>query len=137
MGAALSPDFSVWVDMPRAMQVFNVYRSRWVGAYWAANGVEVIPTVTWGGSDTFGFCFDGLPAGSVVAVSSLGVRADAADLFAAGMSELVGRCAPSAILAYGRLRWCDNLDLPRVVEYETHWDARRSERNRAASRGTG
>lgn len=133
VGAALSPDFSVWADMPRATQIFNIYRSRWVGAFWRANGVEVVPTVTWGRSDSFDFAFDGLPSGSVVAVSSMGVRRDAAELFAAGMTELISRCRPSTILAYGRLRWCDGLDLPEVVEYETHWDGRRSERKRAAS----
>lgn len=129
VGASLTPDFSLWRDMPRAAQVWNVYRSRWCGAYWQSEGAEVIPTACWGTSDTFDFCFDGIPPTSTVAISSMGIRASVIDqeLFRDGLKELISRTNPQKILAYGKLRFCDDLDLPDVKEYPTFWDRRRKQ----------
>lgn len=127
VGAALTPDFSLWRDMPRAAQVWNVYRSRWCGAYWQSNGIEVIPTVCWGAPETFDFCFEGIPVGSTVAVSSMGIRTTGEDqeLFRTGVRELIFRAQPKLLLAYGQLRFCDDINLPDVREYPTFWDRRR------------
>lgn len=129
VGAALTPDFSIWRDMPRPAQLWNVYRSRWCGAYWQSHGVEVIPTACWATPDTFEFCFDGIPTGSTVAISSMGIRASEIDrsLFRQGVKELISRTQPQLILAYGRLRYCDDIDLPEVREYPTFWDRRRKQ----------
>ncbi len=129
VGASLTPDFSLWVDMPRVAQMWNIYRSRWCGAYWQANGVKVIPTACWSTPDTFDFCFDGIPTDSTVAVSSMGIRASKVDqaLFTTGMKELVARTQPKLILSYGKLRYCEDVDLPEVREYPTFWDRRRKE----------
>lgn len=129
VGASLTPDFSLWRDMPRAAQVWNTYRSRWCGAFWQSEGVEVIPTACWSTPDTFDFCFTGIPAGSVVAISSIGIRSSRLDqeLFRTGLEELVVRTQPKTLLAYGKLRFCDSLDLPDVREYPTFWDRRRKQ----------
>ena len=126
-GASLTPDFSLWRDMPRAAQVFNTYRSRWCGAYWQSHGIEVIPTACWGSSHTFDFCFDGIPENATVAISAIGIRSNKIDqaLFRAGIQELIRRTQPKLLLSYGRLRFCDDIDLPDVREYPTFWDRRR------------
>jgi hypothetical protein len=69
---ALSPGFSVYADMAGTLQVFNTFRSRWLGAFWQEMGMTVIPTVTWADRMTHDFCFDAIEQGSVVAVSTLG-----------------------------------------------------------------
>ncbi len=46
--AVLSPDFSMYLEMAPVMQLYNVFRNRWCGAYWASKGIRVIPTVNWG-----------------------------------------------------------------------------------------
>ncbi|AOE44414.1 hypothetical protein SEA_STROSAHL_1 [Gordonia phage Strosahl] len=129
VGAALTPDFSLWRDMPRAAQVWNIYRSRWCGAYWQSEGLTVIPTATWGTPDTYDFCFDGLPVGGSIAISSMGIRTSGEDqeLFRMGLEQLVARTSPSTLIAYGKLRFCDGLDLPEVREYPTFWDRRRKQ----------
>lgn len=129
VGAALTPDFSVWRDIPRATQIWNTYRSRWCGAYWQSHGVHVIPTVGWGAPDTFDFCFDGIPENSVVSISDVGMREVELDkyLFRLGVEEMIARTRPKLIVAYGRLRYCDSLDLPEVREYSTFWDRRRKQ----------
>ncbi len=43
--AVLSPDFSMYLEMAPVMQMYNVFRNRWCGAYWASKGIRVIPTV--------------------------------------------------------------------------------------------
>lgn len=103
VGAALTPDFSLWRDMPPVMQLWQVYRSRWCGAWLAYHGVRVIPTVSWSTPATYEFAFAGIPTGSVVAISTVGVHRDPAarDLFAAGTAEMMARLQPSAVLVYG------------------------------------
>src|SRR5581483_11728881 len=73
----LTPDFSVYTDWPKAMQLWNVYRSRWCGAFWrdkSEGRLTVIPTVQWSTRDSFEYCFLGIPTRSVVAISTQGVR---------------------------------------------------------------
>ena len=129
VGTALTPDFSIWVDMPPAAKVWNIYRNRWCGAYWQSQGIEVIPTVHWAGPETYGYCFEGIPMNSIVATSSMGAHKYKSDqiLFRDGMQELVSRVQPRLILAYGKLRYCDGLDLPEVKGYPSFWDRRRKQ----------
>lgn len=130
VGAALTPDFSLWRDMPLVAQMWQVYRSRWVGALWQHNGLRVIPTASWGTAETFDFAFEGIPAGATVAVGTVGLRDQASrDLFRDGLSELLARCEPRLLLTYGRLPSdCADLGLPPVREYATWWDNRRPKR---------
>ena len=99
----LSPDFSLYMDMPMPMKIWNVYRSRQLGAYWQSRGLKVIPTVSWAEPETFEFCFRGIPSGSVVAVSTIGVKDDARALgvWRDGMSEMMKRVTPSTVVVYG------------------------------------
>lgn len=99
----LSPDFSLYLDMPMAMKIWNVYRSRMIGQFLQDNGIIVIPTISWAEPETFTFCFDGIPKGSVVAISTIGVKRDdnAFSIWKAGVDEMIRRIEPSTILCYG------------------------------------
>lgn len=68
--ALLTPEFSIYDDMPLARQIDSVFRNRWCGAFWQKNGMKVIPTINWGKKSTYDFCFDGIENGSIVAVST-------------------------------------------------------------------
>ena len=68
----LSPDFSPYADMPRALQIYNVYRNRWCGRYWQEHGMKVIPTFTMGNTDLFEVFCTGIPKHSTIAVSTMG-----------------------------------------------------------------
>ena len=37
-GAVCAPDFSMYTDMPLAMQIYNHYRKHWLAAYWQQCG---------------------------------------------------------------------------------------------------
>lgn len=105
--AILSPDFSMYLEMAPVMQLYNVFRNRWCGAYFASKGIRVIPTVSWGDESTFDFCFDGIPKGSTVAVSTYmvsahGNHADQKDFFMKGYRELLQRIEPERIICYNK-----------------------------------
>ena len=95
----LSPQFSTYYTMPSALQIYNTFRSRWCGAYLQANGITVIPTVSWGLPSSYIYCFDGIEKGSVVAVSTLGVKREK-DFFLQGYNEMLRRINPRAIICY-------------------------------------
>lgn len=92
-----TPDFSTYTDFPRIIQIYNHYRKHWLGAYWQAHGIKVIPTISWSTPDSFAWCFDGEPVGGAVAVSSVGTQAspESADLFMAGYNEMLRRLQPA------------------------------------------
>ena len=99
----ISPDFSVYNDMPLAMQIYGVFQNRAV-AYWlSAQGIPVIPNVRWGDERSYDFCFDGLPSNSVVSVGTNGCLRNADDrvLFKSGLDEMCRRLTPRHILVYG------------------------------------
>jgi len=102
-GGVLTPDFSLYMDMTQPMKIWNTYRNRLIGAYMQAQGLNVIPTVSWAEEETFAYCFDGLPSESVVAISTIGVRASkmTTHYWMQGVDELIKRLHPSMILVYG------------------------------------
>jgi hypothetical protein len=101
---ALTPDFSVWLDMPEPLQHYQVYRGRVIGWIWQQHGIEVVPTLTWGFPESYEFCFDGLPKGSTVSVSTVGLTRgkDAQELFVRGAEAACKRLSPSVVLCYGK-----------------------------------
>ena len=103
--AVLSPDFSMYVEMAPVLQLYNTFRNRWCGAYFASKGIRVIPTVSWGNENTFEFCFDGIEKGSTVAVSTYMVsehdnRQDQKEFFLKGYNEMLRRIEPEKIICY-------------------------------------
>lgn len=77
--------------------------SQALGLYWPREGLKVVPTLSWAGPDSYAFCFEGVSKRSTVAVSTVGVKRDAAtlDIWRDGMAEAMRRLAPSRVLLYG------------------------------------
>jgi hypothetical protein len=100
-----TPDFSLYTDHPRAIQIYNHYRKHWCGAYWQAHGIRVVPTIGWSDETSFAWCFDGEPTDSVVAVSSVGTQNSeySKELFLAGYREMMKRLTPTHIIFYGKV----------------------------------
>ena len=98
-----TPDFSLYRDFPKAIQLYNHYRKCWLGAYWQQNGITVIPTVTWSDEMSFEWCFDGVPHNSMIAVSSVGTQVDkeAKRLFEIGYNKMLEVLEPASIYFYG------------------------------------
>ena len=97
----LSPDFSLYMDMPIWRQIENTAKNRWCGAWWQSKGAKVIPTISWAGIQSFDFCFDGVEHGSIVAVSTVGCL-KAKLRFIRGYDEMLKRIEPKAIIVFGK-----------------------------------
>lgn len=100
----LSPDFSMYLDMPKALWIYNHYRRHWMGAYMELHGIDVIPTISWSDESSFDWCFDGDPVNSIVAISSVGCmkRKDSKDAFLKGYEAMKEHLTPKKILCYGK-----------------------------------
>lgn len=99
----ISPDFSLYRDMPLVMQMWNTYRNRAIGHWLQENDIPVICNVRWGDGRTYSFCCDGAPRDSIIAVGSHGcikIREER-DYFEAGLSHVVSKLYPKAIIVYG------------------------------------
>jgi hypothetical protein len=98
--ALLSPDFSVYTDMPLALQINSTFKNRWCGAFWQRQDMKVIPTIEWGSERSFEFCFDGVEQGAIVAVSTY-ARENWKNEYMKGYNKMLEVIQPSAILCYG------------------------------------
>ena len=131
----LSPDFSLYMDMPMPMKIWNIYRSRLIGQYYQSQGIKVIPTLSWAEEETFEFCFEGIPKGSIVSISTIGVKKnkEALKIWKAGVDELIKRIEPSTILVYGGKLDYDYGDI-KVIYYENQVTERMIKNGRKRSK---
>ena len=115
----LTPDFSLYMDMPEPMQAWNRYRSQALGAYWQRNGIKVIPTLSWAQPDSYKFCFEGIPKRSTVATSTVGVKQDelATEVFKDGLQQALKLLKPKRLLLYGGNVGITFKDIE-VIEYQ-------------------
>ena len=128
-----TPDFSMYTDFPKALQIYNHYRRHWLGAYWQSQGITVIPTISWSDEESFEWCFDGEPKRSIVAISSVGTQASeqSKELFEAGFKKMIDRLEPSGILFYGDVpKNCAANNLIRIGSFQ-HEIRERVSKNKA------
>ena len=98
--ALLSPEFSLYWDMPKAVQIYNTFKNRWCGAFWQKMGKIVIPTVCCAGEESYDFCFDGIEEGSVVAISTYR-REQYKQEILKSYNKMLEVIKPSAVIIYG------------------------------------
>ena len=100
----ISPDFSTNADFPDPLKRYNTYRMRAFGRWLAINGIAVINNVRWGTAETWDYCFDGIPYGSMVAIGTVasGIRKlENRPAFESGLFEMVFLLSPHTIIVYG------------------------------------
>lgn len=98
----ISPDFSLYSDLPVAHQIWNCYRNRLLSAYWQAKGVRIIPNVSWSDEKSFEWCFDGIPQSSIVAISTVGISTHK-EAFLRGYRKMIELLKPTQIIVYGKI----------------------------------
>lgn len=101
----ISPDFSLYRNMPLCMQVWNTYRGRALASWFQENGIEVIPNVRFGDERTYSFCFDGIEKNKTVSVGTHGCIKKKEDkvFFKVGLAQMVHKLSPETIIVYGRV----------------------------------
>lgn len=120
--AVMTPDYSLYTDFPKAIQIYNHYRKHWLGAYWQKRGLTVVPTVGWSDEDSLNWCFDGEPVGGTVAVSAVGTQMDnrARYLFDMGYKAMLEKLQPETIIFYGAIP--EGLDTGNVIRIAAYQD---------------
>jgi len=108
----VSPDCSLYRDMPLALQIINTYLNRAVGHYFQHHGVHVIPNVRWGDERSYRgaskiepFAFLGLEPCGVVSVGTYGCIREEEDrfYFKDGLAAMIEKVKPKTVLVYGRM----------------------------------
>ena len=99
----ISPDFSLYRNMPLVMQEWNTYRGRALAFWLQKNGIEIIPNIRWNDERTYEFCFDSVEKNKTIAIGTHGCIKKKADreYFKKGLCELVKRLSPKNIVVYG------------------------------------
>lgn len=98
------PDFSLWRNLPTEFcNMQNTYRTRFAGLYCQLRGMNIIPTYSFGGLQSFSYCLEGLPSHSVIAVCGLSNRKDlqAYNIWCYALRRLEEEKHPTLILVYG------------------------------------
>ena len=100
----ITPDFSLYREMPLSMQIWNTYRNRAIAFWLQKNGVRIIPNVRWGDERTYSFVFDGLKQGGTFAVSTNGCIQGKFDreCFKEGLEAMVNALKPNTIVNYSQ-----------------------------------
>lgn len=106
----ISPDYSLYRDMPLCLQIANTYLNRAIGYYLQSNGLYVIPNVRWGDERSYTttelpekFAFLGIPKNSIVSIGTYGCikSRENKQYFKDGLSAMIEELSPQVVLVYG------------------------------------
>lgn len=123
---AVSHDFSVLPGLPRLLQHFNIYRSRWLARYMQESGIKIIPHIQCVDLSSFDFCLDGIPVNPPVIADQMqtltGVNdsPDERKLRQLCLRKAVEELEPEQLLLYGTQQGFDivnEMNLPCEVIY--------------------
>lgn len=101
----ISPDPSLYRDMPLALQLANTYLNRAVGHYMQRMGIPTIANIRWSTDESFSFAFAGAPQNSTVATSNHGSLRGKENLywFERGFDKMVETLTPKRVVLHGNL----------------------------------
>lgn len=121
----ISPDCSLYRDMPLCLQITNTYMNRAVGFYLQQHGLYVIPNVRWGDERSFEFCFKGLPINDIVCISTHGCIKGYENkyYFKLGLEEMLRVLRPQIVLVHGPMPndvFEDYLNETKFVHYDSY-----------------
>ena len=99
----ISPDFSVYRDMPLVMQYWNIYRGRAIGHWLQENNIRVIPNVRFGDERTFELSCAGINKNGIISIGSHGCikLLTERNYFKKGLDYVIDTLKPSTLIVYG------------------------------------
>lgn len=99
----ISPDFSVYVDLPLAHQIWNIYRDRVTCMWLRSLGMNVIFNLRWGDYRTYKYVFQGIEKHSTLAIGSHGLikHPENRTIFMNCFREMIKRVEPKKLIIYG------------------------------------
>jgi hypothetical protein len=130
--AICTPNFPLSDEYPDVINVFNVFRSRWLGRFWQEHGMRVIPTVNWAGFSSYLTSFAGISQGQILALTIPDEIETTQDinikLFRDGYYEMEQLLKPRLILVRGDLKLVHVTPSTPIITI-SKWQKSRSKRN--------
>ena len=101
----ITPDFSLYADLPKAIQIYNCYRNRAIARYLQKLGLNIIPSVSWSDATSYGWCFSGIEKHSAVAISTNGCfqSKETLEAFIKGYLAMCDVIKPKQIILVGKV----------------------------------
>ncbi len=108
----ISPDCSLYRDMPLCLQITNIYLNHALGVYMQSNGINVIPNIRWGDERTYTplfteipLAFIGVPKNSIVSIGTYGCIQGKENKFhfKNGLKNTLKYLTPRAVVVYGAM----------------------------------
>ena len=125
----LPPTFSVYENLPYALNLFNVYRSRWLTRFYQEMGIPVLIDVRWGGKSSYDFSFSGIEKHTPIILNTVGLRNPTnKKLFLDGFEPMMKAIEPSKLYIHGEAKPLDFESYVKdVVYFPSYWVTRRPE----------
>lgn len=130
-GGIISPTFSIWSNQPYALNLFNMYRSRWCTRYYQEHGVKVLVDVRWSDESSYDYAFSGIKKHTPVIVNTVGTKyLDNRKMFVSGFEEMLRVLEPNKLYVYGEYMPVDfDKYFDEVVYFESFWKKQRDKIN--------
>lgn len=121
----ISPDCSLYRNMPISIQIINTYMNRAIAFYLQENGIYVIPNVRWGDERSFEFCFQGIPTNDIVSISTHGCIKSLENkyYFKIGLEEMLRVLKPKIVLVHGPMPYevfGDFIEKTEFIQYKSY-----------------
>ncbi len=137
----VSPDCSLYVDMPLVLQIANTYLSRQIGHYLQTKGFYVVPNVRWGDERSYTriistevpFAFLGVEKHSIVSIGTYGCSKTKEEIYnlREGLRAMLKELSPEVVLVYGAMPnavFKEFLDSSQFIHYQD-WTSSRHGRH--------
>ena len=108
----VSPDCSLYRDMPLCLQIANTYMNRLIGHYLQEQGLYVIPNIRWGDERSYTtgvlpekFAFLGVEKHGIVSIGTYGCIQGSENryYFKAGLEAMLEELEPEVVIVYGSM----------------------------------
>lgn len=98
----ISPDFSVYYDMPTPMKRWNIYRNKFLARYMQDRGINVIPNIQIMEQELWDDAISGVEPNGVIAVNCIGTkrRYFARQMAKCQMEYIKEKLSPKTIICY-------------------------------------
>ena len=118
----ITPDFSLYRDMPLMMQMNNIFRSRMVGRWLQDNGIDVIANIRYGDKRTYKFSCLGVSKHSSISIGTYGSMKEneSRQILEDGLPIIINSIQPKSIIIYGTVskmieELCDTFGINLIV----------------------
>lgn len=130
-GNIVSPTFSIWSNQPYALNLFNMYRSRWCTRFFQEMGVNVLVDVRWSDESSYDYAFSGIEKNTPVIVNTVGTKyLDNRKMFIEGFYEMLRVLEPNKLFVYGEYMPVDfEKYFDEVTYFESFWKKQRDKIN--------